>query len=41
MMEVEKATIANPLQYLDSNLTDEELYLKVKELQSDIDLLKI
>lgn len=41
MMEVETATPINPLQNIDSNLTDEELYLKVKELQSDIDLLKI
>jgi len=38
-MEIEKKTDNNLI--IDSNLADEELYLRVKELESEIDFLKL
>jgi hypothetical protein len=41
MMEVETLATINPLGNVDPHLSDEELYLKVKDLQADIEMLKI
>ena len=41
MMEVETNQTTTGLQSVDSKVSDEELYLKVKELEDDLTMLKI